>query len=86
MTDPKTKIVLGRVFTWNPSFGDWECTTLAGTVVLEQDEFQDRWRAELGRENDPQSIASGTGPTEADAILALQSTLRKMALLEVVGG
>ncbi len=85
MSDPKTKTVLGRVFTWNPSFDDWECTTLAGTVVLGQDESQDRWRAELVRENDPQSIASSYGPTESDAILALQSTLRKMAELEVVG-
>ena len=46
-----------------------------------------RYGAGLERQfgSDVYSIATGYGPTEADAILALQSTLRKMAELEVVG-
>ena len=88
----ETKTVLWRVFTWSEQWGQWECRTPRGTVAL-VDRGRDygpdamRYAAGLERQfgSDVYSIATGYGPTEADAILALQSTLRKMAELEVVG-
>lgn len=36
-------------------------------------------------DHDDEFVTEARGPTERDAILGLQSTLRKMAELEVVG-
>lgn len=88
MTEPKTKTVLGRVFTWSTVDDEWQCETKRWVLTLcgsDSDELP--WRAAL--ESAPwkylrdSPIAYALGPTESDAILELQSTLRKMALLEV---
>ena len=90
MTKPETKTVLGRVFTWN-EHGEWECLVARGTLAL-VDRGRDwdgpRFAAGLERRfgRDIYSIAMAFGNTEADAILALQATLRKMAELEVSYG
>ena len=85
----KTKTVLGRVFTWNAGYRAWQCDikenrmlSLYPPVPKQQIEH---WTAELHDEvdDDEPILGTATGPTEADAILALQSTLRKMAELEV---
>jgi hypothetical protein len=88
MTQPETKTVLGRVFTWSEQWGQWECRTPNGTLALVdrgRDYDAPRFAAGLERQfgSDVYSIATDFGPTESDAILALQSTLRKMAELEV---
>lgn len=82
MTQPETKTVLGRVFTRTELVADgWECNTSTGWLTLDRHEAL--VTASL-HNRDGEEVASGDGPTESDAILALQSTLRKMA--ELVGG
>lgn len=87
MASPETKTVLGRVFTWNTAADWWECHTLHGTVILtemSENEPSLRWRAQFDHDFALWGmIGTELGPTEADAILALQRTLRKMAELEV---
>jgi hypothetical protein len=75
--------VLGRVFhkrlTW------WVCPLKRGLLLLFDPCHRtdtDEWLATL-EDEDEDEVMRGTGPTETDAILALQSTLRKMAELEV---
>lgn len=92
MSDPKTKTVLGRVFTWNDGYRAWQCAIKENRMLSLYPPLPKRqiehWTAELHDEaydNEPM-LGTANGPTEADAILALQSTLRKMALLEVADG
>lgn len=85
----ETKTVLGRVFTWGKHYQNvFSCELKSGQVlalfVCNHNPLEHRHCADLHRENDNE-IASGYGPTEADAILALQATLRNMAELEAVG-
>jgi len=87
MSEPKTKAVLGRVFTW--SRGLWECNVGDGVLeVWEQAELDVPDGCQFGASLalNVGVVAVAYGPTESDAILALQSTLRKMAELEVSGG
>lgn len=81
MSKPETKTVLGRVFHKHPRW--WQCQ-LNGerSLRLEQD-CNDENVAILFDDDAHVNIETGRGPTEADAILALQATLRKMAELEV---
>jgi hypothetical protein len=80
----ETKTVLGRVFTASLVYGDtWECYTTTGHVSVRQ-HLNGNWSAALHNEDD-ECVVEVLGLTETDAILALQSTLRKMAELEVVG-
>jgi hypothetical protein len=84
MTKPETKTVLGRVFTRADGLGErWECDTKTGWLTLDRHEYDGFMIATL-HDDDSHEVACAIGPTESDAILALQSTLRKMALLEVV--
>lgn len=80
----ETKTVLGRIFH-NAGHGHWLCHTKHGLLTLSK--HGDEWRImlEVTRGFTAYEVASAYGPTESDAILALQSTLRKMAKLEVVG-
>jgi hypothetical protein len=83
----ETKTVLGRVFT--RSRGLWECNVGDGVLeVWEQEDLDvpDDCRFGASLAIDVGVVAVACGPTESDAILALQSTLRKMAELEVAGG
>jgi len=84
MTKPETKVVLGRVFMWHEFHEEWFCPTKHGVLTLCGGGASWCWEAGLERGDDEYVIATATGPTEADAILALQSQLRKMAELEVV--
>lgn len=84
MSQPETKVVLGRVFTWNKVLRRWECA-LGRNTLLVIGEIPSCTTHAASLELFCRHIAGGTGPTEHDAILALQSTLRKMADLEVVG-
>jgi hypothetical protein len=86
----ETKMVLGRVFTWRKHFFNvYSCSLKSGQVlalfVWPDNPPERRHSADLYSENDNE-LASGFGPTEEDAILALQATLCKMAELEVVDG
>lgn len=88
MSKPETKTVLGRVFTWSRHYWNtYSCDLKNGQVlalfVWKDNPEERRHSADLYGENDNE-LATGYGPTEADAILALQATLRKMAELEVV--
>jgi hypothetical protein len=88
MTQPETKTVLGRVFTWRKHcWSAYSCDLKNGQVLVlfvwKDNPPERRHSADLYSENDNE-LATGYGPTESDAILALQSTLRKMAELEVV--
>jgi hypothetical protein len=88
MTKPETKVVLKRTFTWNAGYRSWQCE-LKGDRLLSlfppsHKARVEHWTAELNDEGDETLIDTATGPTETDAILALQSQLRKMAELEVV--
>lgn len=99
MSKPETKTVLGRVFTKKQSvYATWLCRVKSGTVELRDcghTGAANRWEASLIKSgcglvgvdaSSDEYIETGNGPTEADAILALQATLRKMAELEVVNG
>ncbi len=83
MSKPETKLVLGRTFTESLIYSDtWECYTRTGLLSLRKRETGE-WDAVLHDEDD-EFVTEVTGrATEADAILALQSQLRKMAELEV---
>lgn len=76
----ETKTVLGRVFTRNGE--QWECETRTGWLTLDRHEIMEYTIATL-HDDDGHDVACDGGPTESDAILALQATLRKMAELEV---
>ncbi len=89
MTKPETKVVLKRTFTWSNTFEFW-VAHLKHPTVLYPSQLRllppnwgdiphirtEDWMAQAHGQ-------TGRGPTEADAILALQSQLRKMAELEV---
>lgn len=84
MASPETKTVLGRVFTKTAFVDDgWECATATGWLTL--DTYEGQTTASL-HDRHGDEVAFGLGPTETDAILALQDTLRKMAELEVERG
>ena len=84
MTKPETKTVLGRVFTLGLLWvGNWSCR-LTPSLVLSLYIGRERVQASLYDDERDVELAYAYGPTEADAILALQATLRKMAELEVV--
>lgn len=86
MTQPATKTVLGRVFHRRGEAKKWCCETRLGEVALTP--HNANWFAsfEVTYGFTSYSVARELGPTESDAIRALQSTLRKMAELEVAGG
>lgn len=84
----ETKTVLGRVFTHSLIWrGSWSCKLNSGHVLTlfewSTEPSDKRFCAELYDDKRDLEIAAAHGPTETDAILALQSTLRKMAELEV---
>lgn len=86
MSQPETKTVLGRVFTWNATCKTWDCDLKREQLLVlhpPRAGIRDNWGATLWEEVDEVTVAEESGPTEKDAILALQSTLRKMAELEV---
>ena len=75
----QTKTVLGWVFTRDQYPHFWRCHTTEGVL-----ELRDRGSAiEAILRSGSVEVANGLGPTDPDAILALQSKLRKMAELEV---
>jgi len=78
-----TKTVLGRVFTLKATEHQWECKTKLGLLTLRERSFGHVAALHVTVGFAMYESARGEGPTEADAILALQSTLRKMAELEV---
>lgn len=81
MGKPETKVVLGRRFTFHTALRQWFCYLKHGKLVLTCDDGkQPHVSFEIAHAT---VVAFGVGPTEADAILALQSQLRKMAELEV---
>lgn len=84
MSKPEIKTVLGRIFH-DAGHGHRLCHTTHGLLTLSR--HGDEWRVmlEVTRGFTSCEVASAFGPTESDAILALQSTLRKMSELEVVG-
>ncbi len=81
----ETKTVLGRIFH-NAGHGHWLCHTKHGLLTLWKMGLEWKVSLEVTRGFTKYEVASSYGPTESDAILALQSTLHKMAELEVVGG
>jgi hypothetical protein len=84
MTNPKTKVVLGRRFTRDDHARDiWRCETTHGLLSFWWAPGAKAYIAALAQNEDEPDMVRGEGPTEADAILALQSQLRKMAELEV---
>lgn len=85
MASPETKTVLGRVFTrirWGAS-QVWGCQTKHGLLTLDHLPGS---VVEACLSVGTTTIADSYAPTESDAILALQATLRKMAELEVERG
>lgn len=88
MSKRETKVVLGRRFT-RTDFARWVCKTRVGELCLYDNGHTGaklRWTAALERPDwcdTGCTIEVGLGDTEADAILELQATLRKMAELEV---
>lgn len=95
VTDPKTKTVLGRVFTWDSTGPSaWRCALSLGRELRLYEPRQADGVVEASFSVHGTVIARhwanvaiwGGDQHEADkaAILALQSTLRKMALLEAV--
>lgn len=88
VSNPETKVVLGRTFTHFPVAEDvcyravvkYENDT--GVLFIFSRADGQFHCASLYPGRSPTPI-NATGPTEADAILALQSQLRKMAELEV---
>ena len=88
----ETKTVLGRVFTWNDMFKTWECDLkheqCEHLLILlpPRDGRRANWIAQLWCEEDAVVVADESGPTEADAILALQAKLHEIAELEAVNG
>jgi hypothetical protein len=82
MSKPETKVVLGRRFS-NAGHEHWLCHTKHGLLTLWLSGSEWKVRLEVTRGFTKYEVAFSQGPTEADAILALQSQLRKMAELEV---
>jgi hypothetical protein len=97
MTQPETKTVLGRVFTWDSTGpAAWRCSLSHGRELRLYEPRKTDGVVEGAFAVNGTVIARhwanvaiwGGDQHEADkaAILALQSTLRKMAELEVAGG
>ncbi len=95
-SQPETKVVLGRVLKLdrkrsNEHWDVYSAWVKHGFLSVHSERHEGtledprRHNAHLCHEDGLSSghIAIGRGPTEADAILALQSQLRKMAELEV---
>lgn len=77
----ETKVVLGRRFEHHSVLRQWFCKLKHGKLVLTCDDGKSPHVSfEIAHAT---VVAFGVGPTEAEAILALQSQLRKMAQLEV---
>jgi hypothetical protein len=84
MSKPETKVVLGRRFAWNAHAKWWECPLKSERwLTLETCESGEHLASVRDVDVDHFGIEYGRASTEADAILALQSQLRKMAELEV---
>ncbi len=97
MTKSETKVVLGRTLKLDRKRSNehWDVYSVwvkHGFLSVHSERYDGtlddprKHHAHLHHEDGLSSghIAIGRGPTEADAILALQSQLRKMAELEVV--
>lgn len=82
-----TKEVLGRVFRWHDLLERWQCYVNGGTLVIEerQNSLDPHKRhvafLELSHGVNDIVLRVGYGPTEEDAIRALQSALSKIAEL-----
>jgi len=80
----ETKTVLGRVLHWNGHGQHWQCAIKPDCLLfVYKSDGASEFTAALAPNEDEPEFVRNWGPTEADAILALQSTLRKMAELEV---
>jgi hypothetical protein len=85
VSKPEAKTVLKRTFTRRvDTAGSWECNTTHGVLSFWWSPGAKAYIAALAQNEDEPDMVRGEGPTETDAILALQSQLRKMAELEVV--